>query len=76
MFSEESLKDKRNTTAVEVGSSTLIAGHVLEYKPSGMKSFEEVKKEIEQKLKSEKAKEMAVKEGATKLQQLRQNAST
>ena len=41
-----------------------------------MKSFEDAKSEIEQKLKTQKAVEMAVKEGEAKLKQLRENDST
>lgn len=42
IFSDDALKNKRNTEAVEVAPNTLIAGRVVEFKPATKRPFEEV----------------------------------
>jgi len=46
LFSEDSLKNKRNTEAVEVAPNTLIAGRVVDYKPASKRPFDEVKAQV------------------------------
>lgn len=67
VFSPEVLKDKRNSEAVEVGPNTLISARVLEYKPAAPKPFEEVKANIEQYLKLQKASKLAIEKGKASL---------
>ncbi|PPD48736.1 MAG: peptidylprolyl isomerase, partial [Methylotenera sp.] len=43
IFSQESLKERRNTEAVEVSPNNLVSARVLEYKPSAAKTFDAVK---------------------------------
>jgi len=50
LFAPESLQNKRNTEAIEVGPSTLMAGRIVEYKPSTAIPFDEVKEQIRQQL--------------------------
>ena len=70
LFSEDSLKNKRNTEAIEVAPNSLLAGRVVEYKPAAVKPFESVKAEIEARLKSQEATALARKTGETKLADL------
>lgn len=70
LFSEDALKNKRNTNAVDVGNGTLVAARVLEYKAAALKSFEEVKPVIEKALANEEAVKLAEKDGEAKLAQL------
>lgn len=72
LFSDDALKNKRNTEAIEVAPNTLVAAHVLEHKAASVKSFEEVKADINRHLLLEQASELAKKEGAAKLEMLRQ----
>ena len=74
LFSQDSIKNKRNTDAVEVAPGTLVAARVLEYQPAAQRSFDEVKKDIGEKLRREQAAELAQKDGAAKLEQLRKGA--
>src|SRR5256885_1200857 len=46
LFSQDSIKNKRNTDAIEVGPSTLVAARVVEYQPAAQRSFDQVKGEI------------------------------
>jgi peptidyl-prolyl cis-trans isomerase D len=72
VFSPESLSSKRNTDAIEVGPSTLMAARVLEHKPAAPKTFDEVKEEIRALLQRKGATELAVKDGEAKLAELSQ----
>jgi len=71
VFTDEVLKDKRNTEAVEVSSNTLVAARVVDYKPSAPRSFDEVKAGIEDFLKIEKATKLAIDKGTTALADLK-----
>ena len=67
IFADETLKNKRNTRAVEVGGSTLIAGRVVEYKPAAKRPLAEVEPEIRQAVAKEEALKLARKAGEAKL---------
>ena len=67
IFSDDSLKNKRNTEAVEVAPSTLIAGRVVEYKPAAKRPLAEVEMVIRQRVTLEEAAKLAQKAGEAKL---------
>jgi peptidyl-prolyl cis-trans isomerase D len=71
LFSSDALLKKRNTDAIEVAPSTLVAARVLEHQPAAQRKFEEVKAEIAQLLKSRESSEMAYKDGVAKLEALK-----
>ena len=70
VFTNEVLKDKRNTEAVEVSNNTLVSARVVEYKASAPRSFDEVKGGIADLLKIEKATKLAIEKGAASLASL------
>ncbi len=72
LFSDESLKNKRNTEAVEVAPNTLIAGRVLEYKPATKRPFDEVKALVQESVIQAEASALAKKAGVTKLAALKE----
>ncbi|MHB1358063.1 MAG: SurA N-terminal domain-containing protein [Rhodocyclaceae bacterium] len=72
LFSEDALKNKRNTEAVEVGPNTLVAARVVEYRPAELPSFESLQPVIEKILVRQEAVKLAVQDGADKLARLRQ----
>jgi peptidyl-prolyl cis-trans isomerase D len=74
LFSADSLQAKRNTDAIEVAPATLVAARVLEHQPAAERKFDEVKGDIMELLRRRQAAELAQKEGAAKLEQLRQGA--
>lgn len=74
LFSTDSLKNKRNTDAIEVAPSTLVSARVIEHQPAAQRSLDEVKGEIAEQLRRREASALALKDGAAKLEKLRQGA--
>lgn len=70
LFSEDAVKEKRNTEAVETAMNTLAAARVLEHRPAELRPFEAVEAEIEQRLKSERAMKQARDAGEARLAEL------
>jgi peptidyl-prolyl cis-trans isomerase D len=70
VFSDEAVKNKRNTAAVEVAANTLVAARVLEHKPASVRALAEVQETIRQKLLKQQALELAIKQGKSLLEQL------
>ena len=67
VFSDDSLKNKRNTEAVEVAPSTLVSGRVVEFKPATKRPLAEVDAAIRQRVTVEEAIKLARKAGEAKL---------
>jgi peptidyl-prolyl cis-trans isomerase D len=72
VFSEDVLKNKRNTEAIEVAPGTIVAARVIEHKAASIRPFEEVKDAIEKKLTLREAVRLAAQDGKGKLDLLRQ----
>ena len=72
VFTDEVLKDKRNTEAVELANNTLVSARVVDYKPAAPRTFDEVKSGIEGVLKIEQASKLAIKKGNALLADLKQ----
>ena len=75
LFSQDSVKSRRNTDAIEVAPGQLVSARVIEYQPAGQRSFDEAKGEIAAKLKKQKAVALAQKDGAARLEQLRKGGA-
>ncbi|MES2636272.1 MAG: SurA N-terminal domain-containing protein [Pseudomonadota bacterium] len=71
IFSDEVLKEKRNSEAVEVSPNNLVSARVLEYKPEAPRTFDEVKGGIEAYLKLEQAAKLAAEKGLASLAKLK-----
>ncbi|WP_374040872.1 SurA N-terminal domain-containing protein [Massilia sp. erpn] len=67
LFGDEALKNKRNTEAVEVAPSTLIAGRIVEHKAASKRPLAEVDAQIRQRVTIEEAAKLARKAGEEKL---------
>jgi peptidyl-prolyl cis-trans isomerase D len=67
VFSNESLKNKRNTEAVEVAPTTLVAGRVVEFKPAAKRPLAEVEAAIRQRVTQEEGLRLARQAGEAKL---------
>ncbi|MDP2108210.1 MAG: peptidylprolyl isomerase, partial [Rhodocyclaceae bacterium] len=72
LFSDDALKNKRNTEAVEVGPNTLVAARVIEYRPAELPALESLQPVIEKILVRQEAVKLAVQDGADKLARLQQ----
>jgi peptidyl-prolyl cis-trans isomerase D len=72
IFSEEVIRNKRNTEAVEVTPGMLVAARVIEHKPAALRPFEAVHDAIVRKLTTQMASQLAAQSGRQQLEQLRQ----
>ncbi|MDQ5878908.1 MAG: peptidyl-prolyl cis-trans isomerase [Pseudomonadota bacterium] len=71
LFSEDAIKNKRNTDTVEVAKNTLVAARVAEHKPAALRPFDSVRADIETMLKAKEAAAMAKARGEAKLAELK-----
>jgi peptidyl-prolyl cis-trans isomerase D len=75
IFSEEVLKNKRNTAAIEVSPNTLIAARLLEHKPASVRPLSEVQSVIQEKLLRKQALALAIQQGKTQLAELQKGST-
>lgn len=67
LFSPDSLQNKRNTEAIEIGPNQMVAGRVVQYTPAKRLPLEEVHARVREQYVAQKASELARKEGEAKL---------
>ena len=72
IFSDDVLRNKRNTEAIEVASGTLVAARVVAHKPESMQPFEEVRAAVEKRLAARAAARLAAEEGRRLLEEIAQ----
>ena len=72
LFSDDAIKNKRNTTALEVRPGVLIAARVVEHKPSEVRPFEAVQADVQRRYQREEALKLAQAEGEAKLKAARE----
>ena len=70
VFSDEVLKNKHNTSAIEVQSSMLLSARVIEHMPATALPLEQVRKDVMQFLTDRGATDLAEKEGREALEKL------
>lgn len=70
IFSEDAIKNKRNTEVVEVTPNTLVVARMLNHRPAAMRSMAAAKDEITMLVIRQQAVEAAIKEGEEKLARL------
>lgn len=75
LFSDEAVKSKRNTEAIEVNPRFLIAGRVAEYKPVTRIPLEQVKKQLEETVVAVEAEKLAMAAGEARLAELKKGGS-
>jgi peptidyl-prolyl cis-trans isomerase D len=63
IFSDEVLKDKRNTEAIETAPGVLVAARVIESRPASVRPFESVQADIAKRLSLREAARLAAEEG-------------
>ncbi len=67
LFSDDAIKNKRNTEALEVAPNTLVSARIVEYKPAGKHPFDEVKDVVMMHVKLAESEALATKTGHAKL---------
>jgi peptidyl-prolyl cis-trans isomerase D len=72
IFSDETIKGKRNTAAVEVAPGVLVAARIIEHKPAELRPLEAVRADIERRLQREEALKLARADGEAKLKALQE----
>jgi hypothetical protein len=71
IFNPGSLKDKRNSAAIEVAPNVLVSVRVTEYEPVGLRPFDTVSADIKTYLTRKAAVEKATADGEAKLAELK-----
>ena len=75
LFSEDSIKNRRNTEAVEIASGTLVSARILDYKPAAVRPLDEVRNEVTQQLVLKDSAALAWKNGEEKLAALKKGSA-
>lgn len=75
IFADDSLKNRRNTQAIEVGTNTLVSARVLEHRPASVQPLDKVAPEIRQLLERREAVRLAREAGEQRLVALRKEPS-
>ena len=77
LFADDSIKNRRNTEALETAPGVLVSARVLNHKPASQRPFDEVKGDIAKQLAQQEALALARKQGAERLEELKKgDAST
>jgi len=71
LFADDSIKNKRNTEAVETAPGVLVSARVVDHKPASQRPFDEVKGDIAKQLAQQEALALARKQGAERLEGLK-----
>jgi peptidyl-prolyl cis-trans isomerase D len=71
IFSEDSLKQKRNTDAIEVDANTVISARVVDFREAHVLPFDEIKGEVRRQVQIDKALKLAEQEGKAALERVK-----
>ncbi|MGB2817395.1 MAG: SurA N-terminal domain-containing protein [Burkholderiaceae bacterium] len=71
LFSEDSLKSRKNTQAIEVGTNTIVSARMVDHKPAAVKPLDEVKGQVRQLVEQREALRLAKEAGEAKVAELR-----
>ena len=74
LFSEDSIKNKRNSEAIEIAPGTLVSARIVEYKAATVRALDEVRGEVVQQLVRKESAALAWKEGEAKLAELKKGS--
>ncbi|WP_265918772.1 SurA N-terminal domain-containing protein [Cupriavidus nantongensis] len=72
LFSDDAIKNKRNTEAVQVAPNTLVAARIVAYRPATVRKFEEVEAQVREGYVAQQAAALARKDGEARLAALKQ----
>ncbi|SOY80755.1 PEPTIDYL-PROLYL CIS-TRANS ISOMERASE [Cupriavidus taiwanensis] len=72
LFSDDAIKNKRNTEAVQVAPNTLVAARIVAYRPATVRKFEEVEAQVREGYVAQQAAALARKDGEARLVALKQ----
>ncbi|MCD8339975.1 MAG: SurA N-terminal domain-containing protein [Burkholderiales bacterium] len=75
IFQPESINEKRNIQAIEIGNNTIVSARVLKATPAHLQTLDEVKKEVEKALELSEASALAKVDGEAKLKELQEKSN-
>lgn len=73
IFSADSIKNKRNTEAVETSPNQLVSARIVEHKPERVLPLAEVKAQVQERVRVEQATKAAAKDGEARLAAVKAN---
>ncbi len=76
IFAEDSLENKHNTPAIEVGDNTLVAARVIKYQPAAVQPINLVKQQLQTKVSAIQAAAQTRQMGVDKLAALQKTQAT
>lgn len=76
LFTDDAVKNRRNTEAIEVSPGTLVSARVTDFKPASERPFDEVKDAIASQLAQEEALSLARRRGAESLAELKKGGGS
>ena len=71
LFSDDAVKNRRNTDAVETAPGVLVSARVVNHKPASERPFDQVREDIAKLLAQQEALARARKEGTSRLEELK-----
>ncbi len=75
LFSEDAIKNRRNTEAIEVTPNTFVAARVIEHRPAALRPLAQVRDQIRARVERQEAARLAREAAAAKLESLRKSPS-
>lgn len=75
LFAADAVKARRNTDAIEVAPNVLVAARVVEHLPESQRKLEEVRADIEHRLRAQAAARLARQAGEATLAELRKGGA-
>ncbi|MCL1886673.1 MAG: SurA N-terminal domain-containing protein [Betaproteobacteria bacterium] len=72
IFSDEVIKNKHNTEAIEIGPQLMVAARALQYQPVAVRPFNAVKSDVEKIVLTEKMARLAKEAGEAELARLKE----
>ncbi|KKB63143.1 peptidylprolyl isomerase [Robbsia andropogonis] len=76
VFSDDALKSKHNTAAIDLGNNTMVSARVTSYQAAALQPFDQVREAARNKVVDEQASLLARKDGAAKLEALRKSPNS
>ena len=76
LFADDAVKARRNTDAIEAAPNVLVSARVIEHQPASQKKLEDVRADIERRLRSQDAARLAQQAGESKLAALRKDGKS
>jgi peptidyl-prolyl cis-trans isomerase D len=74
LFSPDSVNSRRNTEAIDIGAGRVVSARLTDHRPSRLKPYEEVSKEVRQAFVKQESAKLARAAGEARLKALRDGA--